>query len=435
MNDPNRTEANEMRTAVQLALTLARSPQTDLSRSMRSLMEPSAGLLAASKAASEAMRSAAKVFDSLSLQKSIFPAFVGLQTEGVLADLGKQMATIGRLSPPPSALLDGFSTSAFKSLLDTQRLIDTRVTGQMLGIQDSIRAITEQQNDWIRDLGSKFLAGLTFPKIDIRDWLPAIHFPPPPESGTLMGDLLIVDWERSTEEEKLAALDRLVARIPWRAEGDVSLALTFRSVLEKRSRAKVAKDVLQTGLLLALGEQDRPQKHRFGRHWFIDDDGHTATFVPNDLPVDLFWRWLADEARTAAGRILLERPYPGAAATYEHDNPLLPTQWPQPEHTVNPEQQLVRRDEMLLVTFALGNLLEKATPAQQRLVIALAIELRSKPGATFADAAERLGISPSTARVQRRQLFERLGLDRQPTLYAYLATLEEARRLPPGMPG
>jgi DNA-binding CsgD family transcriptional regulator len=436
MDDPN--IANEVNKARAAARALAAAaPLADLSRSverqrefMRSVLGPSDGFLAASKAASEAVRSVTKVFESASfqtsLQKSILPTLAGLQRPGVLVDLPKQLADLGRFTPPPSAFLEGLNTSAFKSLANTQLLFDTHISKQLPALQEMVRAITDDRTAWMRDLDSKFLAGLALPQINLRDWLPAIHLPPPPPPGTLLGDLLIVQWERSYDAQKVAALDRLVSRIGWRPRGAVRAALNLQAQIQSRPIALVVRNELRAGLLLALAEQDRPQRHRFGRQWVADEDGRVEEFVPTDLPLDLFWRWLKDETCKAATAALLGLPYPGLGAGDALTRVCAMASLEKPDpHAVDPFAVIVAIDHRpQTMVVALNGLITVATPRQRDLLEALALELQTNPGATFADAARRLKLSPSTARVQRHKLLKKLGLDGQTTLNAYLATLQ-----------
>ena len=380
-------------------------------RHVRSMMG-SSGLMASVEAA----RQAAAIAQSASWQP------LALHSQRVWTEMGMQAAEAARRALPPSFALDIFNSSGLRESIEQARAATTLGLTGML--EEMARTVARQQMEWTRGPGSQFLAGVTFPEVDIRQWLPAIHFPPPPEPGTIMGDLLIVQWDATSEDDRVAALDRLISAIPWRATRDARLALDFRAACERRPAKLVKRDALRAGLLLALDGQDQPQKHRYGTSWVTDENGRQVEFIPSELPLEGFWEWLQDETPKAAEACLLHQPYPPPPPTYQRSSrPLLQDQQPDPEHGRDPERLVIRREEMLGHFAALRHLLDIATPGQRRLLFALAIEQRTNAEATVADAARRLGISPHTARWQRMKLFARLGLGPNPTLRAYLSSL------------
>lgn len=108
--------------------------------------------------------------------------------------------------------------------------------------------------------------------------------------------------------DALAALDRVVERIPWSPRNPtVRRALRRRARAEGREVEHLRREEMRAAVYLALGERGRPQVQRFGSRWLTDHRGHQRMFVPEDLPDPLFWRWFQDKARSIAEAYLCEQ--------------------------------------------------------------------------------------------------------------------------------
>lgn len=76
------------------------------------------------------------------------------------------------------------------------------------------------------------------------------------------------------------------------------------------------EELFPAGLILAVGEMDRPQHVRLGKKWIVDDRGHIKELVPlDDLRGGEFFHWLIQETFKAVTADLLDHSYP------EHSEP------------------------------------------------------------------------------------------------------------------
>jgi hypothetical protein len=230
-----------------------------------------------------------------------------------------------------------------------------------------------------------------------------------PSAATAMGDLRVLLDGAAGPTERLAALDRTVDRIVWLPRSpQVREALRWRAREDACDLAAVKQRELRAAVYLVLAERGRPQTHRFGARWLTDGRGRTLEAVPAELPDELFWRWFADEVRKAAEAALLGRPYPPVPgetrSRFVGLDALEELAGPGPD----PLAWLVEREERGEVSARWRELLGSATPGQRALLRAMAQEPSRGGSVTAADAARRLGLAPSTARVQWKRLVDRL---------------------------
>lgn len=188
----------------------------------------------------------------------------------------------------------------------------------------------------------------------------------------------------------------------------------------------VKQQELRAAVYLVLAERARPQAHRFGRSWVTGADGRVAEVTPERLPPPLYWRWFCDEVRKAAEASVLGESYPAGASAVRGERVLLGLdELPAacldivcPDTSPDPLEALLAGERRREAIACWQMALDEATPRQRELLLALA-ELDDAPpaGATTSDAsgvptlaaaAARLGMAPSTARVQWQRLVQRL---------------------------
>jgi len=243
---------------------------------------------------------------------------------------------------------------------------------------------------------------------------------------------LAMDPEVS-DEERMAAIHRLIAPIRWTPNGDWNdreqrawRELRDRPEAEERPVSQVKRELLEEAVVLVLGDRDRPRQVRIGSNrgaFYLRDDDDAPTQVrPLDLPYSAdpdvaggakglfsespYLHWFRREVQTAATAILLGEPYPA------HDD--APDDAWEQQHGViqDGDPSLVDEESDPLVGLLSGeqhredaqrllSVLDRATPRQFQLLSLIA------EGATTAEAARVLGISTSTARVQLKRLRDR----------------------------
>jgi hypothetical protein len=250
-------------------------------------------------------------------------------------------------------------------------------------------------------------------------WLPIVGRParpiaprrpaPRPGRGTALGDLERLLDRGAGAKERLAALERTVDRVVWLPRSPrVRAALRWRARHDGCDLATAKRRELRAAVYLVLAERARPQVHRFGARWLTDQRGRAAEMLPLELPDELFWRWFGDEVRKAAEASLLGSPYPPssgqASARLIGLDSLAELAGPGPD----PLSWLLAAEERGQALERWRAVLGSATPAQRALLMALAEERPGLGPATEADAARRLGLAPSTARVQWKRLVDRL---------------------------
>ena len=260
-------------------------------------------------------------------------------------------------------------------------------------------------------------------------WLPAFLRRPSPRPSAasrrpttnhdpLLADLHLLAARLGDDAGRLAALERVVAAITWHPPSPaVRRALQARALGDGCSTAEVKLRELRAAVYLVLAERTRPQPHRFGRAWLTDEAGRAATLIPEQLPPDLFRRWFADEVRKAAEASVLGRGYPtdrgwrGEPLSAQSTG-LDALAGPAPD----PLFVLVRREDRAEAAEQWQSVLATATPRQRDLLAALAdgptisagaASPSPGPDATLAATARRLGMAPSTARVQWKRLLDR----------------------------
>lgn len=258
-------------------------------------------------------------------------------------------------------------------------------------------------------------------------------------SGTLLGDLRLLASAQASSTDTVAALDRVVENISWAPRNpSVRRALRLRAISEGREVEQVKRQELRAAVFLALGERRRPQVHRFGSRWLIDDRGRQQTFVPEDLPDALFWRWFQDEVRKIAEASLRDQSSPWTITTRRLGSPdllspdtpptgdqsndpfdkdaSLPTPARSPELLMSnqdPLDVLIEWEHRHEIARRWNALLTRATPRQRDILRALADSDAGYGPVTLADVAQRLKLAQSTVRVHWKRLIDRVRAENQ----------------------
>lgn len=267
-------------------------------------------------------------------------------------------------------------------------------------------------------------------------FLPALdRMPALPRPGTVLGDLRLLASALNHDSGVLVALDRVVDRIRWFPRNpEVRRALRTRAASEGRTVEQVKRQELRAAIYLALGERGNPQIHRFGSRWLTDKHGHQLPFVPERLPVSLFWRWFQDEVRKIAESSLDDDSYAGSNPTpsVHLPNPKLPlgavvasgdritesatidaildgrlpTELPLADR--DPVEVLIVDEERREVARRWSAVLARATPRQREILRCLVDGDGGNQPGMLADVARTLGVAPSTVRVQWKRLVDRM---------------------------
>jgi len=229
--------------------------------------------------------------------------------------------------------------------------------------------------------------------------------------------LLLSEW--ATSEAKLEALERTVDRIRWtpRRMRVRRAPACGAAQLEAGSVEAVKRRELRPAVYVVLAHRARPQAHRFGRSWATKVGGRMGRIRPDRLPLPLFWRWFCDEVRKAAEASLLGEAYPSETSRHARRGLGI---WSSTRSTADyadpqadPLERIVeaerRRDEAAWWQTAVAT----ATPTQRQLLRALldlADTREASQAPSLAAAAGRIGMAPSTARVQWQRLVRRVRL-------------------------
>lgn len=265
---------------------------------------------------------------------------------------------------------------------------------------------------WVRAPSSLWVPADTRPGVE-----PDVPISPAtsPDVDLPLGDLQVLGSPGGDDAASLAALERVVRRISWiPRDPRVRRALAARAAADGRGREAARTAELRAAVYLVLAERGRPQAHRFGHRWPTDRDGRSIEIVPERLPSALFWRWFVDEVRKAAEASVLGLSYPTSrsesalsatdrrAAFEESDLDRYPGTVPDPLFV------LLDREHRGEIAQRWQGVLDRATPGQRELLRALVAEREQSPTATLADAARRVNLAPSTARVHWKRLLQRL---------------------------
>jgi len=253
------------------------------------------------------------------------------------------------------------------------------------------------------------------------DTLPGVEHSVPippttsPDVDASLGDLQILGPSGGNDAATLAALERIVRRISWiPRDPRVRRALAARAAADGRGLEVARAAELRAAVYLVLAERGRPQAHRFGRLWPTGPDGRQIEIVPERLPPALFWRWFVDEVRKAAEASVLGLVYPtsrsesvlfAADRRVAFDEPDLDAY---PGTVPDPLLILLDREHQDEIARSWKGVLDQATSGQRELLRALRDEREQSPAATLADAARRVNLAPSTARVQWKRLLQRI---------------------------
>lgn len=189
----------------------------------------------------------------------------------------------------------------------------------------------------------------------------------------------------------------------WRPYGQAArIALRDRALANDQSVDEEKVDLARVGLLLAATDLDRPQTIRLGTRWVVDDAGRQVEIPPSELMFGWAIRWYASAAKAAMSATLLDEPWPRPA---EDGDSLA-------------HGQTVPLDEAIHIADVtpspLDDLIydEKTTVMWERISGSdLPAALRNLLDAYFytgdwLEAAEHLGISPSTMRKRKQRLYE-----------------------------
>jgi hypothetical protein len=239
--------------------------------------------------------------------------------------------------------------------------------------------------------------------------------------ATALGDLQLL-WSSETEESvRLAALDRTVERIAWQPRSPrIRRALAIRAAVDGKDAATVKRQELRAAVYLVLGERGRPQVHRFGSRWLTGANGRQRPFIPERLPIQLFWCWFQDEVRKTAEASLAEGDETARQAisrrtpatwnldsprhTSPVDDPLLAL----PAESSDPLEAVLADEHRREVDDRWRAVLLQATSSQHRLLQTfLALESEGFTP-SLAEVAHRLNRAPSTIRVQWKRLVDRM---------------------------
>ena len=124
-------------------------------------------------------------------------------------------------------------------------------------------------------------------------------------------DSLWIDISLAQDGDPEAA-GKLASRISWRPEQWQKDAIRLRARSLGRSPQEVHQEAMRQGVLMALQWQEtdkfpflvRPQSA-----WLYDDEHSLVTVCPLDLPLQLLWHWIQQEAVRAAGLWLVGQSY------------------------------------------------------------------------------------------------------------------------------
>lgn len=265
---------------------------------------------------------------------------------------------------------------------------------------------------WVRAPSTLWVPADALPDVE-----PAAPITPttPSDTEAPLEDLQLLGLPGGDDAARLAALERVIRRISWiPRDPRARRALAERAAADGRSLETTRAAELRAAVYLVLAERGRPQTHRFGRLWPTGPDSHQVEIVPERLPPTHFWRWFVDEVRKAAEASVLGLAYPVSrsesvwsaadrrVAVDESDLDRYPGTAPDPLLVVLDRE---RQDEIALGWKAV---MDRVTPGQRELLRALRDAREQRPSATLADAARRVNLAPSTARVQWKRLLQRV---------------------------
>jgi DNA-binding CsgD family transcriptional regulator len=232
--------------------------------------------------------------------------------------------------------------------------------------------------------------------------------------NTLSGDLMIArygDPRKQGRERKigmLAALERLSQRLHWWPFDDQA-----KEALKRRIRENGQREYFNTfasALYIAFSNDGVPQYIRLGKDWLTDDRGKKGKIPPTQLPIPIYWRWLRKETINEMERdILGELPGPQVIALgdrdEEGDSGDVVVDWktlraPDPD----PEEALLLQELEREQQEQVARIQALCSPRERELLKHV-IESPS-----LADAAEKMGISPSTARVMMNRIRKKVSI-------------------------
>jgi len=232
--------------------------------------------------------------------------------------------------------------------------------------------------------------------------------------GCTIADVL--DLAAGPPDERNPALHRLAGplAVRWHVY-DPAARAALAERAEQVGGLEVAKrSAAATGLVLAAADAHRPQAVKLGRRWVVGDDGRKAVLRPlEDLAPEHAIRWLRARAMDAAEAVVLDAPWPRPAEPSGREPELVPVEFAVHVADVTGPGllALVEADDGEDPIEAWAGYYQRATPAQRRILDALldAVRAGHSVAEARAVAAERLGISPATLRVQLHRLRRDLG--------------------------
>lgn len=304
--------------------------------------------------------------------------------------------------------LNGVDSAMMSVSLGAAKIADLAITGRMAETDAII--VANRLASAVPDLTWSMALGPNLDLLTIPQWNAVVEVPPIPwlAPGTPDADLHLLLHDEGEPEERLAALERMVDRVPWAPRGAAKRALWARSRHEEVSPVEIKRRELRAAVFLVLGDVEAPQYHRFGTRWLVGQDGRRHLVRPyHDLDLDLLWEWFFDEVVKAAEAALLERPYPATGDPLEPDKDA-------PGRIVaidgnrvidpagDPLLLLLEHERQSEDAARLLGALRAASPRQRELLALIGA------GDSPTEAGRRLGMAPGTARAQLHRLRQKL---------------------------
>lgn len=176
------------------------------------------------------------------------------------------------------------------------------------------------------------------------------------------------------------------------------------------------EQLFPAGLILAVGEMDRPQHIRLGKKWIVNDRGKIKELVPlDDLRGGEFLQWLIQETLKATTADLLDRSYPGRSVSDQKEENLEEHLLSEMAHTnsslimavmdipESAEERLLARETRKEASEDVWKLQKVATRAELRY-----IRKALKEGDDFVALLRKDGVNPATIRKIRQRLRDKL---------------------------
>lgn len=218
-------------------------------------------------------------------------------------------------------------------------------------------------------------------------------------TGTPYGDLARVGRRDISREDRNGAAWRLARGLPPGLKHTVARR---ELNLMARDRNVSPEELLRTllfpeGILLAVAAQNQPQRVRLGPTWIKNKDGTVAVVRPTELRFGDYARWVLQEARRNAVEVLLD----GTPESPMQTQPLSAREADTPK-TPNALDALVAAERATEAASIVETLYRMASLRERELLTLL------HSGTDPADLPAQMGLNPSTIRVLRHRLKEKL---------------------------